>query len=958
MLAGIFSSYADELKGRVNDSKTNESLVGVNIIIKGTTKGTVTDVNGNYTLNNVPQESVILFSFLGYQTKEVAYTGQDEINVQLESGSLELGDVIVTIQAQGQRKAINDQVGSVTVSNMISGEQMKEVPDANAAESIGRIAGVSIKRSSGEGDQVVVRGMQPNLNLVTVNGVRMPSTDQNNNAVGLAGISQYMLDGIEVRKSLTAQDDADVVGAIVDLKLATAPEDLKINAIVENMYNGLTNSFNSYRASLQGSNRFFNNKLGVIAQINAESVDRSRERLSASYGRDNRESSNEGVYLQSGGVQLHEIRRERYSANVIADYRLPQGKIQFNTIYNLFNEDRWEKNYNVAVGTQPGITKQQNSIISNNSTFVSSLRLETKVFNFADFDFGASFTNGLRNDPGNNRLTFHYNKSGESPISDKFLENTYGKTAYEIIPNINEQPASYLIDALSQEDVEFQQQEITLQTNLKLPFKISDGFSGKVKIGGKMRFKDRSYDSNLLGGIVTGGDAKIVINAFADAMPEYSWLPRQYNDLVNASPLYERGWEQSILDDRVLLKDFASRSNVDHMLNTMVDRRFEDVGIFLTNPESSASDYNGSERLTAAYFMTDLNIGRKLSINAGLRYEEERTTYSGHGVKQELDRKLTQVKQLGPNERVNQFLLPSVNVKFQYLKWADIRLAYSQSLARPGYYSFIPRYYRDFRRSMINPAGNMNLDPSRSENLDLILSFYNKYIGLFTIGGFYKEISDFYYVRNFKVIDEEADNLVHGYEDLTISKGQSVMVWFNSPEPSSIRGAEFDLQTSFWYLPKPFNGLVLNANFSLMESKSQYYESRLEKEYYGTRPWEFKDVRVDTILTRRLIDQPDFTMNVSLGYDYKGFSVRLAYNYQGDAMAWKGNRPEDDGYTHSYQRWDLSLNQKLPVKGLSMQLLVNNLTGITDKQYQYARKFITYEEFYGASGSLGIRYSF
>lgn len=947
-----------EVRGVVTDLVTGEILVGATVKIEGKNKGVITDIEGKYTILVEDEKAVLVFSYIGYNEESVPVSGQQQIDMQLAPGVSLLSEMVVTAQAIGQRKAINEQLRSNTISNVISSERIREVPDANAAESIGRLPGVSVKRSSGEGDQLVVRGIQPNLNLVTINGIRMPSTDQNNNAVGLAGISQYMLESIEVRKSLTAQDDADVVGAIVDMRLASAEEGFHMNNIFEGTYNGLTNDYGSYRASVQASNRFFDNKIGIIAQINAERVDRTRERLSAGFGRDTRTEDNRGVFLQRGSFQLHEILRERYGGNIVVDYKLPDGKIMLNTIYNMFGEDRWERNYNIAVGNQTGITKDQMSVVSDNSTFVSGLKLETGLFDFANFDFGASYTVGHRNDPANNMLSMQYDRSIASPISAAFNENLYGKTAYQIIDNVNEEPANYLIRAITQNDYTFDQEEITLQSNLEIPLNVSNTLEGMIKFGGKMRFKERSYDANQLGGDVTGGDAKTVINAFAEALPGYAWLPRQYNDLVNASPLYQNNWNQHILNDEVYLTEFVSRYNVNQLLNTMVDRNFEDIGIFLINPESSQNDYYGEERLSAAYMMTEWTWNNKLFVNVGLRFEEEQTTYSGYGVKGELDRKLTQIVNLGPHTRVNQFLLPSTNIKFNFVKWADIRLAYSQSLARPEYYSFIPRYSRDFRRSMTSPAGNMNLKPALSENFDAILSFYNNYIGLFSMGAFYKEIKDFYYVRSFQVIDVEEDNLVHGYEDLEIAQSQYVNVWVNSPEVSSIRGAEFDLQTSFWYLPEPFSGLVLTTNFALMESRSQYYESRLEKEYYGSLPWEFNDVRVDTTLTRRLIDQPDYTFNMSLGYDLKGFSIRVAYNYQGVSMAWKGGRPEQDGFTHSFQRWDLSMNQKFPIDGLSMQLLVNNITGIPDRQYQFEPRYNTYEEFYGLTASVGLRYIF
>ena len=72
---------------------------------------------------------------------------------------------IVTAQAFGQRAAINQQLASNSVVNIVSAEKIEELPDATAAEAIGRLPGVSLKRSSGEANKVVIRGLSPKYNV-------------------------------------------------------------------------------------------------------------------------------------------------------------------------------------------------------------------------------------------------------------------------------------------------------------------------------------------------------------------------------------------------------------------------------------------------------------------------------------------------------------------------------------------------------------------------------------------------------------------------------------------------------------------------------------------------------------------------------------------------------------------------------------------------------------------------
>lgn len=957
------------VSGRVIDKETAEPLPGANVLLMGTSFGSATDINGVFDIYNVPAGTYsVKVKYIGYKDQEVDILlrrGEEFFQeFEMEYAAVEGEVVTVTAQAKGQMEAINQQLASRTISSIVASDKIQEVPDANAAESVGRLPGVSIKRSSGEGNEVVIRGLQPKLNLITVNGIRMPSTNENNTAVGLAGVSQYMLDGIEVRKSLTAQDDADVVGGIVDLKLATADEGFHMNAIVDGMYNGLTEELGSYRATLQGSNRFFNNALGVIAQVNMERADRTRERYSANFNRDTRQSVNQGIFLTGGNYQLHEIIRNRFSMNLLLDYRLPKGKIQLNSIYSNFIEDRWERDwsYSVAVGTNTS-SKYHTSLEMKNTSLINGLNLETELpWWDMKFDLGASMTQGLRNEPDIDRLRFRYDPQGSAVFDPEFAKNTYEKTGYDAIPAFRDLNDQYIMSSLSRDDVEFEENESTIQTNLTIPVKLSNQFSGFIKFGGKARFKDRNfnYDGDGLG--LEGGGADKLRLAILKENPDINWpftwqnYQSQGQDHLPASPLYD-GWTRNVLEDRVLLDGFSSRELVNQILQSMVDVNWTGYSQALVSAGDLQRDYSGDEKLYAGYFMTELNWGSRLSLNAGVRYEHEETRYKGYGVI-DIASQDDILDTLDTSTRINYFLLPSANLKWKYLDWADIRLAYSKSLARPDYYGFVPHYYADLRFSLSQTAGNKNLKPSISQNFDLTLSFYNNTVGLFTVGGFYKEIEDYYYVRNFQVIDVAEDNAVHGYKGISVPKGQYVNLWYNSPETAIVKGLEFDWQTSFWYFPKPLNGLILNVNYTLIDTKAHYYNSGIEKIKWGSKPWEFDEVRVDSFETRRMIDQPNNTVNISLGYDYKGFSMRLAYYFQGNTLVGKGQYKEDDTYSQDYERWDFSMNQQLPVEGLSFQLFVNNIMSVPDENYRWIKKFNTFEEYYGRTASVGLKYRF
>jgi len=220
LLAGHLYAAHGVIKGRVVDSATGDPLPGTNVWIKGTNVGAASDLKGYYTIANVPPgEYTLRVSYIGYETQELSIlvrAGETVVkDIALVYGQVLRGEtVVVTAQASGQYTAINQQLASNTIANIVSKARIQELPDVNAAESIGRLPGVSIQRFGGEATKIEIRGLSPKYNTVTINGVTVPATGGDDRSVDLSLISSSMLDGIEVRKANTPDMDADVIGGM------------------------------------------------------------------------------------------------------------------------------------------------------------------------------------------------------------------------------------------------------------------------------------------------------------------------------------------------------------------------------------------------------------------------------------------------------------------------------------------------------------------------------------------------------------------------------------------------------------------------------------------------------------------------------------------------------------------------------------------------------------------------
>ncbi|MBB4078754.1 TonB-linked SusC/RagA family outer membrane protein [Lewinella aquimaris] len=174
--------YGQEtVSGTVTDAESGDPLIGASVLIEGTTNGTVTDLDGNYTLSIVP-EAVLVFSYTGYTTQTIPWTpGTSELDVMLSSGVL-FDEVVVTGYASERKR---DLLGAVAVIDL---EEIQDVANPNVMQSIqGRTAGVFVDLSGdpGQGARVQVRGtstLNNNNPLYIVDGV--PIEPFNTDALG------------------------------------------------------------------------------------------------------------------------------------------------------------------------------------------------------------------------------------------------------------------------------------------------------------------------------------------------------------------------------------------------------------------------------------------------------------------------------------------------------------------------------------------------------------------------------------------------------------------------------------------------------------------------------------------------------------------------------------------------------------------------------------------------------
>ncbi|MCZ6759111.1 MAG: carboxypeptidase-like regulatory domain-containing protein, partial [Gemmatimonadetes bacterium] len=490
---GLQAQAPGVVTGRVSDALTDESLPGATVRIDSTSIGVASDLDGDFRISRVPSGAqVLVVSFIGYKTQRIPISVPSgevlHLDVQLSFDTIEGEEIVILAQAEGQIKAINQQLASNTIVNVVSAARIRELPDVNAAESVGRLPGVSIIRNAGEGQKVVIRGLSPEYNNVLVNGQRIPGTDSNDRSTDLSMISSDMLAGIEVVKALTPDRDADMIGGTIDFRLRDAPDGFRSDVRLQTGYSGQQEVLGFYKGNLQLSQRFFGNRLGVLGQVNVERADRSSDVFSAGYNRDQVTlEEGETPRLEIGSLNLSDRTeiRHRYGGSLILDYRLPNGRIQFSNFFRRLNRDevRFSKNYGLGGRTVTyGIRDREiiSDVLSN--TLQGNLRVAG-----SELDFAASHAVAHQDRPYDNEFEFLELAA--------FTPDLIVDQGPEVIP----QSAKNILDETHLRNgdhygINNQERDLSASFNLRTPFVLGRKISGYTKFGAKYRTKQRSNE--------------------------------------------------------------------------------------------------------------------------------------------------------------------------------------------------------------------------------------------------------------------------------------------------------------------------------------------------------------------------------------------------------------------------------------------------------------------------------
>ncbi len=911
--------------GTLTGGGAKASLPFANVYVQGTTIGTATDLDGKYYLTGIPSgEQKIVYSFMGYEKQVISLTIKDgetiTQHVNLLPASIMGKEVVITGQLLGQTKAINQQLNADAIVNIVSQDKIQELPDVNAAEAVSRLPGVALQRNSGEGQKIMIRGLDPKFTNITMNGVKVPSNDPTDKSVDLSMISPELLSGIEVYKSPTPDMDGDAIGGTVNLGVKKAPdkEDI-IRVKLGKGYNAQHQDFKDYNASAQFYKRFFNKKFGVIAQGNIERVNRGNDIFGGKVSTENNK-----LFRDYAELTDRTETRKRYGASLNLDYSHKNHTIVFNTFFSQTDRKITER----------GAKFSPNDINNVFKTYIEDKDVSLQIFSMS-----------ARGEHIFNKLTLDWTlarsyTSNETPYrlylefpDDNAYDNFVPKDAtfdqYINLASYNESRA-YLREMQFTPD-SINENVTTAMINLKYELVAKENIGIELKTGIKLNQLNRTRDPSEFGELWY----YLGTNVMENAIERYNGnIALTDEGLIALSNFIDNDYDSGDF----LTGNYPFSYNVNAKMSK---EWYESQKDHLTeNRKISADKYEISERVAAGYFMANMKLFKKLVVITGFRYEYTDNEYNAKdSTLNGLYGETGTIRDTTSTTKYGEFL-PHLHLKFEPNDWMDARLSVAKTLARPDYNYIAPRTLININSNRIT-SGNPSLKHMVSINYDFSLSFYKSKFGLFTAGIFYKDIKDVFFPMNNIYLQNDSVAEAYGFPG---RKTYYLTTYINSSD-AKVYGYELDLQTNFRFLPKPFDGIVLSMNYTRLFSETSVYHFTKDTVIFEIDPIT-GSISQKPIYTKheRKISIPGQVarrFNISLGYDHKGFSGRISTVFQGSYLNNPGSIEVLDAYTWKFWRFDISLKQKI-TKFLSVYANVVNVDfGINnnDEEAYYNQEF-------------------
>ena len=874
-------AIAGEVTGSVVDASQTMALRAADVRIAELGRVATTDADGSFYLAEIPAGTYTLeVRYVGAETvrREVRVPASGEVRLTVVVGKEENAQILVVGQAANQASALSRKRASDTVGDVVTRDAIGQFPDQNVAESLRRLPGINVLNDQGEGRFVSIRGLDPELNSTSLNGVRLPAPESDVRSVALDVISSDIIESIEVKKSLTPDMDADTIGGSVEIETTSAFARKKrlLTARVEGSYNefsdkltpkgsidfasrltddvGITGGLSYYKRKFETDNieadDWSETANGPFpATVEYRDYDVTRKRLSATLGLDARAGDTTELYLKGTFSQFDDQEYRRRTEFDLGDFE-DDGPSSYDGTNATFSDA--DEAITVKRDIKDRFERQRIwSVVAGGETHANGWNVE----------YLASYSRASERENGSiDPAKFEHEFDDEGLVLG-FDYSDPRKPLYSVLAN-----GAGLADASAYEldDIEYtalsdsRDEEWSTKIDLGREFATARG-TFTVQAGFKGRWRDKSYNKEVE--FYENGDLTL-----ADV------LGKQTYRIGDISPVASyRGVRDAFLAHR---DDYELQE---------VDTRFD----------SNAEDYAVSEDIMAGYLLGRFESD-DLRVIGGVRYEHTSNDIRGNlvtlveedGTLPDGSTATEDTVLVGPVafDRDYGDWMPSLNLRYEASSEVILRAAVYRSLVRPKLSKLAPRFVveesDDGERE--GESGNPALKPYKAWNFDASAEWYFGRNAALTGAVFYKDI------KNYIVDTVREDGSFNGIAFTEAS------VPINGPS-ADIWGVEIGFSQAFTMLPAPFDGLLVQANYTYTDAS-------------GTVP---TDGDIGALRDIPLPATSKHTGNVTLGYEKGPVSLRLAGTYRDKYLDELGDEAAADRYVDDHFQLDFTAKYRV-----------------------------------------------
>jgi outer membrane receptor protein involved in Fe transport len=921
-----------KISGKVSDKTTGETLIGVTVKIKGTTKGSSTDVEGRYIIGTLsPGKYILEASYIGYATKnitEVEVKNGVTTVVDLimeEGGDQRLNEVVITASVKKETVSAlyAQQKSSVRVSDGISSETIKRSPDNNTGEVLKRVSGTSIQ----DNKFVVVRGLSDRYNSTLLNNAPLPSSEPDRKAFSFDIIPSNLIDQVIINKTAAADLPSDFSGGVIQIRTKDFPTQRVLDLNYSVSYNSIS-TFNDFKGGERGGLDFLGFDDG-LRKLPSNFPATRREFVNLSL--DKRVELTKSL-ANSWAVNNQGIAIPNQSAQVV-----------FGNSYTLGDDRKFGVIASLSYRTNMNINPQRRA---------DYFELTGENYNDFTFDYSDDVYTRSVNLGALANFAYSYKKSKigfknlyNRSFDDRFTERT-GST-FEI-PNFDQRNTQFELEQKSLINSILEGEHVFGKRNMKLDWNTS--FSSSSRSQPDLR---RIYYTRTLG---TNED-------FSAAVPQGTGSPKNAGRFFSDLQDYIYGASANLtvpfkiknlnqvakfgVWNNYKTRAFSTRqlgyiipnpnNNINNLLKQSQDVIFSAAninanGFIIDDITENRDTYDASGLLNAGYVMFTSDLTSKLKMNYGLRVES---------YQEELISKDPTIDEVS-----NDYLdfLPSANLIYSLTDKTNLRLSYSNTLARAEFRELASFSFFDFETNNVI-IGNPNIKRTRIDNFDFRMEYFPSSGQILSFSTFYK---------NFNNPIEQIFN--------TGSSAASKTLSFQNATSSTLYGLEVEARQKLSFLGSNewFDKLTVYANASIIKS-----EVNLDRKLYPN----IND-------SRPLQGQSPYLINGGLQYTSDTWNVNALYNKIGRRISVVGfgkfvNNTFQPDYLDIYENprdvIDLQVSRRFAKQKAEMKLNVGDILNqkrVLYQDFNGDKKFNSKDDqtistlTYGTNFSLSFSYKF